>query len=335
MRGTKEARRRMAEVTVVIPNYNGLRFLTECIGSLNRQTFHDFEVIVVDNGSSDESVSWLTREAAHVKIIRFRENLGFSRAVNAGIQAAHSPLVILLNNDTQAEPEFVARLYAAACRHPRAFALGARMMRYYDRTIIDDAGDMYNALGWAYARGKGKTAERYLKECQVFAACAGAAIYRRELFEKTGYFDDEHFAYLEDIDIGWRARLYGYENWYVPDAVVYHIGSGTSGSRYNQFKTRYSSRNNVYMVYKNMPALQILMNLPFLAAGFGIKLLYFSAKGLGREYAAGIWNGIQLCHPERKVPWGTAGPGRYARIQVELLKNLILYFFVAIMFHLL
>ena len=139
-----------------------------------------------------------------------------------------------------------------------------------------------------------------MREEQIFASCAGAAIYRKELFSRIGYFDEEHFAYLEDTDIGYRARILGYENWYAPEAVVYHVGSGTSGSRYNQFKTRYSSRNNIYMIYKNMPLWQIILNLPFLAAGFGIKILFFSLKGLGREYLAGIKNGFQISAKGKK-----------------------------------
>ena len=121
------------------------------------------------------------------------------------------------------------------------------MICYHDRNKLDDAGNYYSALGWAYARGKGKDIHSFEKEGRIFASCAGAAIYRKKVFEKIGYFDEEHFAYLEDIDVGYRARIFGYENWYVPAALVYHVGSGTSGSRYNQFKTRYSSRNNIYL----------------------------------------------------------------------------------------
>ena len=97
---------------------------------------------------------------------------------------------------------------------------------------------------------KGKDIHTYEKEEKIFASCAGAAIYRKKIFDELGYFDEEHFAYLEDMDVGYRARIYGYENWYAPDAMVYHVGSGTSGSRYNQFKIRYSSRNNIYLIYK-------------------------------------------------------------------------------------
>ena len=118
---------------------------------------------------------------------------------------------------------------------------------------------------------------------------------------EIGLFDEEHFAYLEDMDIGYRARIAGYENWYFPQARVYHVGSATSGSQYNVFKVRYSSRNNVYMIYKNMPSVQILLNLPLLLVGFAVKFLFFWRKGFGREYAEGIKNGILLCKKDRKI----------------------------------
>ena len=126
---------------------------------------------------------------------------------------------------------------------------------------------------------------------------AGLSFTAGEFLNVTGLFDEEHFAYLEDMDIAYRANILGYQNWFCPGARVYHAGSGTSGSRYNLFKVRYSSRNNIYLIYKNMPFLQILLNLPFLAAGFGIKLLFFARRGFGREYAAGIKNGFHWLPP--------------------------------------
>jgi len=145
---------------------------------------------------------------------------------------------------------------------------------------------------------------------------------RKKILDKIGYFDEEHFAYLEDTDIGYRARIHGYENWYAPKAIVYHVGSGTSGSRYNQFKTRYSSRNNVYLIYKNMPFLQIVLNLPFLLAGFGIKLLFFSVKGMGKEYLAGIKNGFSISRKGKKVPFQIKNLSSYVKIQFELWLNI-------------
>lgn len=317
----------MQEVSVVIPNYNGIAYLDGVLASLEHQTLKDFEVIVVDNGSTDGSTSFIAGNYPWVHVIGLPDNFGFSKAVNEGIYASRAPYVLLLNNDTEVETNFVEEMLLAIKRHKKAFSCSARMIQFFDRDRLDDAGNYYNALGWAFARGKGRDIHTYEKEEKIFAACAGAAIYRKKIFEKIGYFDEEHFAYLEDTDVGYRARIYGYENWYAPKAKVYHVGSGTSGSRYNQFKTRYSSRNNVYLIYKNMPILQIILNLPLLVCGFAIKILFFFMKGMGREYLAGIKNGMQISKRDRKVPFSMKNLPNYGKIQIELWVNMIRRFF--------
>lgn len=310
------------EVSVVIPNFNGLAYLEGVLSSLERQSMKNFEVILVDNGSTDGSCAFVASQYSWVHIIELSDNFGFSRAVNEGIRAARAPYVLLLNNDTEVEPDFLKEMVEGIQRHKKAFSCQAKMIQFHDRDKMDDGGNYYCALGWAFAGGKGKAAEHYDKEKKIFSSCAGAAIYRKKIFEKIGYFDDEHFAYLEDLDVGYRARIYGYENWYIPGAVVYHVGSGTSGSRYNQFKIRYSSRNNIYMIYKNMPLLQIILNLPFLLVGFGMKILFFCLKGYGREYLAGIKNGFQLSAKGRKVPLALKHFPAYCRTQWELWINI-------------
>ncbi len=317
----------MQEVSVIIPNFNGIAFLDGVLSSLERQTLKNYEVILVDNGSSDGSCSFAAANYPWVHIIELPDNFGFCRAVNEGIHAARAPYVLLLNNDTEAEEHFLEEMVAAIRRHKRAFSCASKMVQYHDREKLDDAGNYYCALGWSYARGKGRDILSYEKEEKIFAACAGAAIYRKKIFEKIGYFDEEHFAYLEDTDVGYRARIYGFQNWYAPKAVVYHVGSGTSGSRYNQFKTRYSSRNNIYLIYKNMPLLQIILNLPFLAAGFGTKLLFFAVKGMGKEYLAGIKNGFEISKKGRKVPFHPSHIPFYLKIQLELWWNMLRRFF--------
>lgn len=313
----------MSKVSVVIPNYNGMQYVKTCMDSLRQQTLADIEVLFVDNGSTDGSREYVETNYPEVRMIVFPENMGFCKAVNAGILASTAEYVVLLNNDTQAEPDFLKELYQGIRRKKYAFSAAAMMLQFTERDKIDDAGNFYNALGWAYARGKGKSSGKYEKEQKVFSACAGAAIYRKSLFEKIGYFDEEHFAYLEDMDIGYRAQIAGYENWYLPKAKVYHVGSGTTGSRYNQFKIRYSSRNNVYMIYKNMPVGQIILNLPLLFLGFGIKLLFFVCKGYGREYAAGIKNGFSISRKHKKVPFQLKNMRNYVRIQIQLWHNLL------------
>ena len=311
------------EVSVVIPNFNGIAFLDSVLASLEGQTLSNFEVILVDNGSTDGSCSFVTANYPWVHLIELSENFGFCGAVNAGIRAAKAPYVLLLNNDTEVKEDFVEEMLAAIRRHKNAFSCGARMVQYHDRDRLDDVGNYYCALGWSFARGRGKDIHAYETEDKIFSACAGAAIYRKKIIEKIGYFDEEHFAYLEDTDIGYRARIYGYENWYAPKAIVYHVGSGTSGSRYIQFKTRYSSRNNIYLIYKNMPLLQIILNLPFLAVGFLIKFLFFAVKGMGKEYAAGIKNGFSISMKNKKVPFRIKHLPNYCKIQLELWINII------------
>jgi GT2 family glycosyltransferase len=311
------------EVSVVIPNFNGIAFLDSVLASLEGQTLSNFEVILVDNGSTDGSCSFVTANYPWVHLIELSENFGFCGAVNAGIRAAKAPYVLLLNNDTEVKEDFVEEMLAAIRRHKNAFSCGARMVQYHDRDRLDDVGNYYCALGWSFARGRGKDIHAYETEDKIFSACAGAAIYRKKIIEKIGYFDEEHFAYLEDTDIGYRARIYGYENWYAPKAIVYHVGSGTSGSRYNQFKTRYSSRNNIYLIYKNMPLLQIILNLPFLVAGFLVKFLFFAVKGMGKEYAAGIKNGFSISMKNKKVPFRMKHLPNYCKIQLELWINIV------------
>ena len=279
------------KTTIIIPNYNGLSFMEPCFESLKEQTVRDFKVLVVDNGSTDGSVEWLKEH--RVPSIFLKENTGFSGAVNTGIRAADTPYVLLLNNDTRVEPGFVAAMERAMDQSPKIFSVSSRMIQMYHPELLDDAGDMYSILGWAYQRGVGRSVNLYQKSCRVFSACAGAAIYRRAVFDEIGLFDELHFAYLEDIDVGWRAKLYGYDNVYCPDAAVYHVGSGTSGSRYNSFKVRLAARNCIYLNYKNMPGWQILLNAPFLLAGIFVKYLFFVKNGFGGDYVSGLKEGIR------------------------------------------
>ena len=204
----------MKKVTVVIPNFNGMKYLEECLGSLRRQTGGSFETIVVDNGSSDGSLVFLREYFPEVQVISLPENMGFCRAVNEGIRAAKTPYVLLLNNDVQAEPDFVRELTEAIQRHPKAFSCGAKMLQYHRRNLVDDAGNYYNALGWAFARGKDRPKEEYETEDSIFAACAGAAIYRRKVFEVIGRL-------TRSILPIWRTRISGT----APDCTGMRTGS--------------------------------------------------------------------------------------------------------------
>ncbi len=310
-----------SRVSVVIPNYNGIAYIEACLRSVLADA-PQAEILLVDNGSGDGSPELVGRCFPQVRILALDRNYGFCRASNEGLRAASAPYVILLNNDTEVVPGFVRALEKALDEDKKAFSAGAKMIQLKDKTRIDDAGDFYCALGWAFARGKDKPVEYYEQKDEIFAACGGAVIYRKSVLERIGYLDEAHFAYLEDIDLGYRARIAGYRNLYVPAARVYHAGSGTSGSRYNEFKVSLSSRNSVYLAYKNMPALQIVLNLPFLAAGFLLKFLFFLRKGLGLTYAKGLLAGIRMCGRDRKVKFCWKNLASYGKIQIELWINI-------------
>ena len=311
------------KVTIIIPNYNGLKFMEPCFKALKAQSDQNFELLVVDNGSTDGSVKWLKDH--QIPSIFLEENTGFSGAVNVGIRESVTPYVILLNNDTEPQPGYVGEMVKAIERSKKIFSVSSKMIQLYHKDLMDDAGDMYSVLGWAYQRGVGQKSSGYNKACQVFSACAGAAIYRREVFDKIGGFDEDHFAYLEDIDVGYRAKICGYENWYCPKAVVYHVGSGTSGSKYNSFKVKLAARNNLYLNYKNMPLFQLILNFLPLLAGMAVKYLFFRRIGFAPDYVEGVKEGIKTLKKTKKVRFQMSRLGNYIRIEGELIFGTFLY----------
>ena len=319
----------MGKATVVIPNYNGMKFIKECLESLLAQDIPPYEycVIVVDNGSTDGSRQLIEDAFPGVSLIALPANTGFCHAVNVGIRAAKTPYVILLNNDTKVHPHFVGALCGALDARPEAFSVSARMRMWDDQDLLDDAGDRYCALGWAYARGKGLPAAHYQAPAEIFSACGGAAIYRKSVLKEIGLFDESHFAYLEDLDIGWRARIYGYRSFYEPGAEVIHYGSASSGSRYNEWKTKLAASNSIYVIAKNMPLPQWLWNLPFLIPGFLVKFLFFCQKRMGILYVRGICRGFQKALSKegraKRVPFRWKHLQNYLGIQGQLYVNLL------------
>ena len=309
--------------TIVIPNYNGINYIEKCLRTLEGEPAY---IIVVDNGSTDGSRQIVQEKFPQVELICLEKNYGFCRAVNVGIAECKTTYVILLNNDTEVQPGFVRELEKPMERHPEVFSGSAQMRNMHSPELIDDAGDYYCALGWAFAYGKDKPAGDYQRKRRIFAACGGAAIYRRKVFDEIGCMDENHFAYLEDIDLGYRARIHGYINLYIPEAVVYHAGSGASGSRYNGFKVALTSKNSIYLAYKNMLPVQIFLNLPFLLAGFTVKTVFFMRKGFGWTYLKGLCRGIVLCLSKEgrahKVRFRKERLYSYITIQLELWRNL-------------
>lgn len=313
----------MNEVTIIIPNYNGIKYIRDCLDALRNQTMKEFDTIIVDNASTDGSMDVVMEEYPEVKTKILDQNYGFCHAVNVGIGMTKTKYLILLNNDTKAEPDFVKALYETISRYNDTFAVASKMLQMYDNDKIDAAGDLYCALGWAFSLGKDHNKSKYESESEVFSACAGAAIYRKDVFDQIGYFDEMHFSYLEDVDVCYRARIMGYKNRYTNKAVVYHAGSGTTGSRYNSFKVRLAARNSWYVIYKNMPTLQIILNIPFFIIGFGVKALFFICKGYGREYLSGMKRGYLMCVEGRKYPFDRRFIKNYFKIQLELWINMV------------
>ena len=251
------------QIDIVIPNFNGKVFLQSCLHSLQQQSYSDFNVIIVDNGSSDGSVQFLRQEYPEVQLIAWDENRGFSVAVNAGIHAGSAPLIFLLNNDTELDVHCLANLIAAAGKKKEYDFFAAKMLNYHDRAFLDGAGDAFLRGGVGYRLGTmEEDSEHYGIARQVFGACAGAALYRRAFFDELGVFDEDFFAYLEDVDLNLRANSRGKKCWYVPDARVYHIGSATTGSKINDFTVSLSTRNNFCVLIKNYPAILLVRFAP-------------------------------------------------------------------------
>lgn len=250
-------------VSVVIPNWNGKRFLSGCLDSLALQSYEALEVIVVDNGSSDGSLELLKEKYPWVRLISFDRNTGFSVAVNAGIRQAKGTLLALLNNDTIVDQRWVAELVRGLQEHPDAGSVACKMLSYDDKTILDGAGDGYRRGGLPGRIGhREKDLGQFDQPRYVLGACGGAAMYRREMFDRIGLFDEDYFAYLEDVDLGLRAQIAGYKCYYVPSAIVYHLGCGTTGSGYSPLVVRLSAQNNINTIVKNIPFALLFKFLP-------------------------------------------------------------------------
>ena len=311
------------KVSVVTPNYNGEKFLKAFFESLNEDSQLIGEVIIVDNGSTDSSKEFIRGNSFNfpVRLIENAENLGFSPAVNQGIRESQYEYIFSLNNDTEIRKGSIKALADLMSSDDSIFSAQAKMLQYDNKELIDDVGDEYNLLAWTKKTGENHNSSEYTEVCEIFSACAGAAMYRKSLLDEIGMFDDSFFAYMEDVDLAIRSRINGYRNMLCPDAVVYHIGSATSGSRYNEFKVRLAARNNVWVVYKNLPIPLKIVNFIFLFLGFLIKYLFFVKKGFGPIYLAGIREGLSTRGKIQKVKFKSKNTKNYFKIEYRLIIN--------------
>ena len=323
------------KVSVVTPNYNGLKFLNNYFETLLIQSRFIEEIIIIDNASTDGSIDFIeefissSNYPIKIVLIKNEENLGFAPAVNQGIKQAKSEYIYSVNNDVELEwnalDEVIKAMDELLGSGENPFSIQSKMIQHYNRDLIDDAGDEYTILAWTKKIGDGQPVERYNEKREIFSSCAGAALYRKSVLEEIGLFDDDFFAYVEDIDLAYRAQIYGYRNYLAPKSIVYHYGSATSGSRYNEFKIRLAARNNVFLIYKNFPIIQKIINFIFLFFGFLIKYIFFLRKGYGSVYLDGVKEGLNNRKKLNKTPFLRKNWKNYFRIEWKLIKNTFTY----------
>ena len=239
-------------ISVIIPNWNGTALLPGCLDSLRTQTHPDYEVILVDNASTDDSVEMIRREYPEVRVLELARNLGLTGGVNAGIAIARGEIIALLNNDAEASPAWLTELEAALARHPEAGSVASKMLFYGHPKTINSAGDCYRTDGIPVNRGVWQQDDgEFDQEDLVFGGCGGAVAYRRTLLEQIGLFDEDLFMYCEDVDLSWRAQLAGWGCVYAPLAMVHHRLSATGGGVLASY---YNGRNCIYVIVKNYPS---------------------------------------------------------------------------------
>jgi GT2 family glycosyltransferase len=236
--------------SVVIPNWNGKQHLAICLDALRGQTYRDFEILLVDNGSSDGSQAFVQTQYPEVRLLDLGHNTGFTGACNAGIAAAQGEFIALLNNDTAAHPAWLAELAAGFTRYPQAGILASKLLLFDQRDTFHAAGDLFFTNGVPGNRGVWQKDIGQYAEGLVFSACGGAAAYRQSMLAQIGTLDGDFFFSCEDVDLAWRAQLRGWQVYYIPSAVVYHRLSATGGGSTASF---YDGRNFIYVLVKDVP----------------------------------------------------------------------------------
>jgi N-acetylglucosaminyl-diphospho-decaprenol L-rhamnosyltransferase len=256
---------------IVIVNYNSAGYVNRCIDSLLAQTEQRFEVVIADNASTDADAIRLPDDP-RFRLVRFDRNLGFAAANNLAAAGATAPWIVTLNPDAFPRPDWLEILMAAACRHPDAAMFGSTQLFADDPSMVDGEGDRYSIFGLAWRVNYGRPGVPPYYTGEVFSPCAAAAMYRRDVFERVGGFDEAFFCYCEDVDLGFRIRLAGGRAYQIGDAVVHHVSSGVS-KQYGDFALYHGIRNLFWTMVKNVPFPVILLTLPL----HGLALAYLLA----------------------------------------------------------
>jgi GT2 family glycosyltransferase len=253
-------------VSVIVLSWNGRPLLQRCLDGLAAQSYRDFEVVLVDNGSSDGTADYLRERYPWVRLVALPENAGFAGGNNRALAECRGRYLVTLNNDTEPEPGFLAALVQAVESGERIGMVAAKMLNFYLPGVIDSLGVRVapNGLGQNIGCGE-KDLGQYDRPGEVFGPCAGAALYRRSMIEEIGFFDESFFAYYEDLDLAWRARLAGWRAVTAPDAVVLHVHSATSG-KMSPFTVYHVQRNKWFVLLKNWPLSLLLRRLPLIVA---------------------------------------------------------------------
>lgn len=298
-------------VAVALVAHNSGRYLAACLAALNAQSFRDFEILILDNGSTDGSIEALPPLPANARLIRLGANLGFAAANNRAAALTDAPLLALLNPDTVAAPDWLERLVAAARRHAEIAMFGSTQLQLADPGRYDGLGDVYHAAGVYWRGGYGRRVGGPLVSGEVFAPCAAAALYRRERFLAAGGFDERFFCYGEDVDLAFRLRLAGDRALQVADAVVRHAGAVTAG-RYSDFSVYHGVRNRAWVFAKNMPAPLLWPLLPAHLLATLLLLLANIARGIGRPTLRGLRDALcalpEILRSRRAIQRGRRAP---------------------------
>ena len=282
------------KVSVVVPNWNGMRFVGMCLDSLAKLDFLDYEVIVVDNGSTDGSREMIEEQYPEVRLLKLPDNMGFAIACNEGIKASNAEYIVLLNNDIEVTPDWLRELYEGMERHPECGMGTTKMMFLDQRDVFYNTGDLFHSWSSGGGRGQGeKDTGQYEKEDYVFGACAGAGIYRREFFNKVGLFDEDFFIFAEDVDLNMRGQLQGLKAVYLPKAKVFHIGTATVGL-YSDRYVYLCKRNDIWVFTKNYSLKMYFKYLYSIWRHQFADIKYFTYRGQGQVLLKSKWDALKL-----------------------------------------